>query len=151
MNRNPPILFFSLTLLFSSTLAFALESEPMIELSQQGFDFSVAVSDEPNIMGWSTARRACNDKGMRLPTLEEWGIMHCHSDLDNTKDHFRYPETDKACKNSKTSRTVPDLKASTYYWSSKEYNMGVSQYSDTFDGHQGYKEKREKLRVRCVR
>lgn len=131
--------------------ALATDIIETISLSEKGFDFSVALFDEPKTMGWSTAKRACDDKNMRLPTLEEWGQIHCHSDLNNSKDHFRYPETDKACEKSKTSSTVPNLKPGSFYWSSTTFNMGVAQYSDTFDGHQGYKEKKEKLFVRCIK
>lgn len=138
-------------LLLLSTKLMSSEIVEVVDLSVQGVKLSVALVDEPKTMGWSTAKRACDDKDMRLATLEEWGKIHCHSDLDNKKDHLRYPETDKSCKKSKTSRTIPNLKSSTYYWSATEYNLGVAQYSDTFDGHQGYKEKKEKLSVRCVR
>ena len=60
-----------------------------INLSEKGFDLTIALFDEPETMGWSTAKRACAAKDMRLPTLEEWGQIHCHSDLDNIKNHFR--------------------------------------------------------------
>jgi hypothetical protein len=149
MNRSHSIVISVSFLLISSKLM-AADIVEVINLSDKGINFSIALFDEPKQMGWSTAIGACRDKNMRLPTLKEWGQIHCHSDLDNTKDHIRYPETDKSCENSRTSKTVPNLKPGTYYWSSTEFNMGVAQYSDSFDGHQGYKEKKEKLSVRCV-
>lgn len=140
----------SLSFLAMSSKLMAADFVEVINLSDKGMNFSIALFDEPQQMGWSTAKGACKEKKMRLPTLEEWGLIHCHSDLENIRDHSRYPETDKACQKNEISKTVPNLKPGTYYWSSTEFNMGVAQYSDSFDGHQGYKEKKEKLSVRCV-
>jgi|GEM_PF-6572844 len=123
----------------------------LIDLSQHNLKFSVAHVDETDLYSWTYAKNACKDKNMRLPTIDELGQIFCHADIQVKKLNVRYPQSDPKCQNSGLSRTIPNIKVRTFYWSSTAYNLGVSKYIDSLDGHQGYKDRAEKFAVRCIK
>ncbi len=145
MKRLP---FLALVTLLWSSLPW---SAPADTLDQGSLKTKIAATDEPGgaRYTWYQALRACEQRGMVLPSPQEMALLFCHARVGK-KISAEFPQTDAGCARAGASRTLPGFTAPGRYWTSSRYNAGVIRYLDFSDGRIGYYGKDERLRVRCI-
>ena len=65
--------------------AIEIDGENYVRVHAGKYDFRIALHDAPDTMNWDDAKKYCEDKGMRLFTLEEGLLMFCFKDEINSK------------------------------------------------------------------
>ena len=92
--------------------AIEIDGENYVRVHAGKYDFRIALHDAPDTLNWDDAKKYCEDKGMRLFTLEEGLLMFCFKDEINSKLVELGGEA---------------LREDEDYWSGTEYNRNFAR------------------------